>query len=210
MLKYNLLCRDNGKQTLVEELRAEAQVLEECREHAKGLARKGSGLTITNNEGGSNVTTGIYDGHRIVKWAYEEVILEKKYESVVAKRIGVPRTLVKEIDWKAHADSIYAIRYIALRRIIWDKQPTRSRMKIMKNHLSGRCPLCGEMDYDRHFLECQVVLDTDKYADLVVEKELEAEKCSIRDHLTNFVKVMMKGQRYSMMRAKVDYREPYD
>ena len=116
--------------------------------------------------------------------------------------------LVKEIDWKAHADSLDTIGSMALRRIIWNKHPTHSRMRMMKNHPSGRCPLCGEMDYNRHPLECQVVSDTDKYADLVEEKEHEAEKFSIPDHLMSFIKVLMKEQRYSVRRVKAEYRGP--
>ena len=74
-------------------------------------------------------------------------------------------------------------------------------MKSRKECKTNRCPLCGEIDYDEHFLACKRINGSEEYKEVLEKKLVNAEEINMPQELTGFVEQLMNGCKYTEKRV---------
>ena len=151
----------------------------------------------------------IMKGGEIVRDNFKRVLQESKYQATVAGLIGIDDEDMKQIDWDAHRRAIKKIASPSLTKLIWGQHATRVRLHQRHECPDNKCPLCGCVDTNDHFLECQVVTDSGQYRSLEQEKVEKARGNRIPDHLIGFTRELMRGRKLSEKRMPQPERGQY-
>ena len=172
-------------------------IVEECRVEARTAIWKGKVIGLDKEELSPKLVACLKKRGEIVRTSFREEIETAKYESNVAKLIGIDGGLMSEIDWDAHRRAIKKLGGTSVKKLLWRQHPTRARLKSRKECKTNRCPLCGEIDHDEHFLACERVKNLEEYKTIVRKKIANAEEINLPQHLIEFVEQLMNGCKYS-------------
>ena len=151
----------------------------------------------------------IMKGGEIVRDNFKRVLQEAKYQETVAGLIRIENTDMKQIDWDEHSRAIKKIASPSLKKLIWGQHATRVRLHQRHECPDNKCPLCGCVDTDNHFLECQVVTESGQYRSLEQEKVDKARGNHIPNHLICFTRELMRGRKLSEKRIPQPERVQY-
>ena len=140
---------------------------------------------------------------------FKRVLPESKYQATVASMKGIESTDMKQIDWDAHRWAVKKIALPLLKKLVWGHHATRVRLYQRHECPDNKCPLCGCVDTNDHFLECQVVTESEQYNRLEQEKVDKAREYHIPDHLIEFTRELMCGRKFSEKRVPQPERMQY-
>ena len=131
---------------------------------------------------------------RAVTSSIKETLENIKYGAKVATHLGLTRLEHDQIDWKAHARVVKHMNSSATTKLVWEMHPTRTRMKMTRQHPSANCPLCGEKDILDHFLGCTGINGVGPYLDIRNEMRHRANKIGTPDNAINLIAKIMEGE----------------
>ena len=202
--------QDEGKE--LEDLTLPQQINRICDEEcglllnemrASGEKSRRTGVLQTN-------TAMLMVEDKVVTGSIKEELERKKYFPLICQHLGMEEDAFNRTDWKAHADAVRKTGTTSLRKLLWSQHPTRTRMKIRKQHYSNLCPLCEEVDVGDHFLTCRTVSKSPLYLKIRDEKRHKMKKIGAPDHLINHTSGLMTGIERSPHRYPIPARMAYE
>ena len=126
-----------------------------------------------------------------------EKMMEDEAEEIVKKRLKMSRRAFEEVDWEVHGGALKKIaprERQMVKRMLWGELPTGR--KLARNGFKGsdECALCGEVDTQKHFLECQALKEENVRATRVGVMRGKLAELNINPYLNYWVDESLKGR----------------
>ena len=86
-----------------------------------------------------------------------------KHLNYVQERLGLSAELLWKIDWshfKQSSKKVHVRNYMIFQKLLWEYNPSSTRIHIYNEAHSEECPLCHNRDHPYHFLSCSVLCDS--------------------------------------------------
>ena len=96
------------------------------------------------------------------------------------------------------------------KKLLWEKHPTRVKLKKTKRHTSKLCSLCDADNKGDHFLQCRTVNTSPQYVILRDMYRKKARAVGVPDHLIDHTNCMMQGIVLSPKRYPKEVRKVYE
>ena len=84
--------------------------------------------------------------------------MEREARNIVRKRLKTTDRIFSMVDWGSHGKALGRIGQHyrpSIQKMIWGESPTMEKLKRDGKAEEGKCPLCGEIDKEGHFLKCR-------------------------------------------------------
>ena len=92
-----------------------------------------------------------------------------------------------------HARVVKSIALPALKKMLWNLNPSQGKLYMNKRHASSACPLCSGFDSYDHYLKCPFPTDHKVVKTSMCEFQTRASKNGVPDHLIRNIVRLSKG-----------------
>ena len=121
-------------------------------------------------------------------------IYQKEYREETRERLRVSDQAMGEIDWQTLRSVLKKKKFPpSVLKLIWEDNPSMTRLKEQRRAHSSACPLCGDRDDPSHFLSCKRINGSIRWKDIKTNFQTKSGVIKVPGHLVRSTTSAMEG-----------------